>query len=365
MHPGARQTALILALGAALLSVTTSSAQDPSTDPGSESVTLRLTSPADFDASGRIDLDDLALLFLAMGSADRRFDLDGSGVVDVGDLFRFADIVPEPLPVTPADPAPSFTARRTRQHLILSMPSYAVRIRHGMPFGISSLKLRGQRTDFAHADLPLADWEWLRYRAAGKGEQRTKLLEMDWGPPETQTFPDRFEVLYHLPVSRDGVAVEVRYVFQAQGASFHVTYTVFNGSSRLLEHVYVMLGLPGFSNHGYITGVASARQQRPPAPPFETFLAAAVARALPEYQLLRHDARAGISEGLKGSVQLRDGDRTYRLSSYFLAEPSIMSAYSAHTNKPRYLTSHMYATIGDLPPQQRRAITIHHVLSGP
>jgi len=190
-------------------------------------------------------------------------------------------------------------------------------------------------------------------------------MEMDWGTPEVLSLPDRLEVVYRLPVASEGIGAEVRYVFFVQVTSFHVTYTLFNGSSRALNDVYFMLGLPGFTNHGYITGVASAREQRLPKWPFKEFLAEAEARDLPEYQLLRHDVRAGISEGLTGTVQLRDGDDDYRLSSYYLAESSIISAYSAHTNKPRYLTSHLYATIGDLPPHQRHSVTIHHVLSGP
>lgn len=363
--------ARILVLGTVLLAQTAWS-QDVATDPPADpEIELPAAPPsADFDANGRIDLDDLALLRQAMGGSDLSFDLNSSGGVDVGDLFRFADAVTEPLPVdlVPADPLadpPGYTFRSTRQQLILSMPGYVVRIRHGMPFGISSLKLRGQRTDFAHEALPLADWEWVQYRAPGLGERWYKLMEMDWGTPEVQSFPDRLEAVYHLPVAREGIGAEVRYVFLAQATSFHVTYTLFNGSSRALSAVYFMLGLPGFTNHGYITRVASAREQRLPKWPFKAFLAEAEARDLAEYQLLRHDVRAGISEGLKGSVQLRDGDNDYRLSSYYLAESSITSAYSAHTNKPRYLTSHLYATIGELPSHQSRSVTIHHVLSGP
>jgi hypothetical protein len=72
-----------------------------------------------------------------------------------------------------------------------------------------------------------------------------------------------------------------------------------------------------------------------------------------------------VSEGLKGSVALQDGNHRYRLSSYYLTDTPLSSAYSAHTNKPRYLTSHLYLTLGDLEPQQQRSVTIHHVLSGP
>jgi hypothetical protein len=95
------------------------------------------------------------------------------------------------------------------------------------------------------------------------------------------------------------------------------------------------------------------------------FLTEALARGLAEYQLLRHNAGTGLSEGLKGSVSLQDASGDYRLSSYYLADKSVLSAHSAHTNKPRYLTSHLYITLGDLLPQQERSVTIHHVLTGP
>jgi hypothetical protein len=270
-----------------------------------------------------------------------------------------------PLPFEPRDRPHDYTLRITRQQLILSMPDYTVRIRHGTPFGISSLRRRGQRTDFAHQDLPLADWEWLRFHSPVLGKRQQKLMEMDWGAPEVHELPDRLEVIYRLPVSSIGVEAEVRYSFLAQGSSFHVTYSLINGSRWPLDELYVMLGLPGFTNHGYVTAVASARERRLPFWPARVFLAEAQALKVPEYQLLRHDARAGVSEGLKGSVRLQDGDDDYRLSSYYLTDTSLNSAYSAHTNKPRYLTSHLYLTLGDLKPMQRRSITIHHVLSGP
>lgn len=320
---------------------------------------------ADFDASGRIDLDDLDLLRQAVGTTEARFDLDGSGRVDVGDLFRFAESVEEPLPYEPRARPHDYSVRTNRQQLILSMPDYTVRIRHGTPFGISSLRRRTQHTDFAHPDLPLADWEWLRFESAVLGRRQHKLLEMDWGAPDVDELPDRLEVVYRLPVSRIGIEAEVRFCFLAQGSSFHVTYSVVNGSRWPMSELYVMLGLPGFTNHGYVTAVASAREQRFPVWPFGAFLAEAQAREMSEYQLLRHDARAGVSEGLKGSVRLLDGDDEYRLSSYYLSDPSLRRAYSAHTNKPRYLTSHLYLTLGDLKPMQRRSVTIHHVLSGP
>lgn len=318
---------------------------------------------ADFDGNGRVDLDDLLLLQQAVGGTEVRFDLDGSGRVDAGDLFGFADAIGSiGQPLWPEQATP-YTARTGRQELILSMPQYSVRVRHGMPFGISSLKHRGQLTDFAHPDLPLADWEWLWYGTTGIGQRRHKLLEQDWGLPVIRKLPDRLEALYTLPVSRNGVVAKVRYVFAVASPSFHVTYSVFNGSPRKLTGVYLMLGLPGFSNHGHITGVASAQAQRAPVFPADEFLSEAALRNQPEYLLLRHDARRDAAEGLKGSLQLRDNDKTFQLSSYYLSSPADVSVYSAHTNKPRYLTSHLYARTGNLEPRQRRSLTIHHVLS--
>jgi hypothetical protein len=45
----------------------------------------------DFDGSGTVDFGDFFLFADAFGQADLRFDLDGSGTVDFGDFFLFAD----------------------------------------------------------------------------------------------------------------------------------------------------------------------------------------------------------------------------------------------------------------------------------
>jgi hypothetical protein len=323
-------------------------------------VQTQVSAPGDFDASGRVDLDDLALLRQAMGGDDSLYDLDQSGRVGMQDLFRFAELVEVLLPL-PTPERFDYSARTTREAFTLSTQQYNVQINHATPFGISSLRLSEQGPDFANKSLPLADWEWLWYRAPAL--RHHKLLEMDWGQPEVEQFQERVEVTYRQPLSRNGIVAEVRYTFHAREPSFHVVYSILNGSPRKMTDVYVMLGLPGFSNHAYVTSVETARQKRLPRWPSQAFEAEAFVQNIPEYLLLRHDVAAGISQGLKGSVTMESEDQAYRLSSYFLSDAGIRSVYSAHTNKPRYLTSHLYATLGEIPPLKSRSVTIHHALT--
>lgn len=317
---------------------------------------------ADFDGNGVVDLADAEMLRDHVGQTDPVYDLDGSGRVDVRDLFLLADVAIR----VAARPAQILdgVVRWTRDELVLRLAEYTVHLHHGEPFGISSLRLHGQAVDFAHKISPLADWEWLWYRYP-TARQQHKLIEVDWPVPSVTRTADRIDVDYRFPVTRHGVEARVRFSFPLTGRSFQATYEIFNGSMRPLVDPYVMIGLPGFPNQDHATAVSSAREQRYVRWPARTFLAEALERDLPEYLLLKHIARTGVSEGLKGTVTVHDGSSAYTLSSYYLTDPDLQWAYSAHTNKPRYLTSHLYATLPDLPPQASRSVTIHHVMTGP
>jgi hypothetical protein len=315
---------------------------------------------ADFDDDGIVDGADLDLLRQHLGTQERRFDLDGDGRVGMGDLFAFADVAPTRLH-RPAEPLP-YSVRASQTEVFLALGDMDVRLRHGAPHGISSLKLRGQWEDFAHPTLTLADWEWLIYDAPVRQETRHKLLDAQWAAPHVTRRRDGVDVVYRRDLA-DGVQAEAAFHFPASGQAFRVDYGVHNGTERSLTGLYLMVGLPGFSNHGAVTQVASAQEQRRPRWPERTFLGEAFERDLSDYLLLKHEARSGASEGLKGSLELTDPSGTYRLASYFLSGPTVRRVYSAHTNKPRYLTSHLYVTLRDLPPGRSAHVSVHHVLS--
>ena len=61
-----------------------------------ETFTVFAQATPDFDGSGVVDFGDFFLFADAFGSTDSRFDLDGSGVVDFGDFFIFADAFNQP-----------------------------------------------------------------------------------------------------------------------------------------------------------------------------------------------------------------------------------------------------------------------------
>ena len=61
-----------------------------------ETFTAFAQATPDFDGSGVVDFGDFFLFADAFGSTDSRFDLDGSGVVDFGDFFLFADAFGQP-----------------------------------------------------------------------------------------------------------------------------------------------------------------------------------------------------------------------------------------------------------------------------
>ena len=161
---------------------------------------------------------------------------------------------------------------------------------------------------------------------------------------------------------RSGVDVEVRYRFWATEPRFEVEYRITNDSGYPLHAPYVMVGFPGFSDHRWVTEVADAYRERRPWGGHDNFLSEALARRLAEYLMLRHDVTGGVMEGLTTRVAMSVGKDTYALNGYFLATPDLAQVYSAHTNKPGYLPSHLYATFEALPPRQSRTVTIAYEL---
>ena len=94
------------------------------------------------------------------------------------------------------------------------------------------------------------------------------------------------------------------------------------------------------------------------------FVAEAHASGKEEYGLLRHDYdSASDVAALKGIVTLAEADRTFRLEASFVPDPAIDNVYSAHTNKRRYLSSHLYTFLDDIEPGETRTLTVSYALS--
>ena len=254
------------------------------------------------------------------------------------------------------------------QQTRLRLPNYSVTVQSGSPFGIVSLKLSRQAVDFAHFELPLGDWEWFWYRRAGTTDQwmATKLLQPDWGNPNIVEEPERILVRFQRRnVTEPGVDLEVTYRFPIDGACFGIEYAVTNGTLDELDQPYLMVGFPGFSNQGFVSEVADAVARRPVTPPYASFQQEAARQAAPEIVLLRQDVDPGRSGGrtLEGSVKLRLGATSYRLTTRFTADSRFFWVYSAHTNKPLYLTSHLYIFLQTLRPTDRCVVNVEYELT--
>ena len=242
---------------------------------------------------------------------------------------------------------PRYHILRDGPRIRIFLPAYTIAIQGASPFGIVSLKLNGQSPDFAHAELPLGDWEWFWYRQAGTNDRWlvAKLLQEDWGEPEIVEESDRILLRYQRKnTTEEGADLSVTYRLPLVGSRFGIDYAVVNGTQRRFEKPYIMVGFPGFSNQGFIEEVGDAVATRPVNPPHTSFQQEATHQSRPEILLLRHDVdpAAANSGSLKGTVKLRYGTSTYRLTTTFTPDPKTFWVYSAHTNKPFYLTSHLY-----------------------
>ena len=197
----------------------------------------------------------------------------------------------------------------------------------------------------------MGDWEWFWYRQAGTEDQwlAAKLLQEDWGEPEIVEESDRILLRYQRKnTTEEGADLAVTYRLPLVGSRFGIDYAVVNGTQKQFEKPYIMVGFPGFSNQGFIEEVADAVATRPVNPPHINFQQEANHQSGPEILLLRHDVDPANSGSLEGTVKLRFGASTYRLTTTFTPDPQTVWVYSAHTNKPLYLTSHLYAFLHTL-----------------
>ena len=337
---------------------------------------------ADLNRDGLVNMADVALLRSALGNSgsDAPYDLNGDGTVSLLDLFILADAFERGSPNAARrrsyettegpiqlPPDASYTAHtdplgRTTVHT----ETYDITIHKGEPFGIISLRLTGQAFDFAHTQLPLADWEWFSYhRPAYEPLLQRKLLQEIWEGPEAVVRADGIALTYRMRnVLRIGVDLEVVFHLKASDASFDVEYTIHNGAAHALQIPYAMVGFPGFSNHRQINKVTAAGEVRRPQAPHGNFQAEADARGLEEYGLLRHDADSGDGEDqLRASISIETPDQTYRLETSFLPPGEMTDVSIGHTNKPLYLTSHLYASMEDLEPGRSRSFAVAYRLS--
>ncbi|NKB66890.1 MAG: hypothetical protein GKR89_07515 [Candidatus Latescibacteria bacterium] len=224
-----------------------------------------------------------------------------------------------------------------------------------------------QDTNFANTMKPLGDWEWFWFEHPADGRRRRiKLIYPGgWqGPVIVQgdsTVVVRFD---RRDVLEPGIDLEVEFILQRWRPALEACYTVVNGSTVTLQRPYVMVGFPGFGNHRRIGAVATARQ-RLLAPLADGNFRAQVQRLrLAELLLLRDDRPLPRSspDTLSASVTIAEEREVVELRSLAVLDTSYTQAYSAHTIKPDYLSSHLYGYSRDMRPGQRRTLVVRHEL---
>ena len=260
---------------------------------------------------------------------------------------------------------PRFVIETRAGEVTLSLPGYTMAIRYRDYFGIASLKMAEQRADFAHQELPLGDWEWFKIGLDNK-QQWLKLIRSWWDDPVIEEHGDLVVLRFQRGGAiAAGIILGVEYRIKIDRPEFDIQYSIRNFSDRTLMAPYVMLGFPGFSNHGQVSAIETALDHRVPAPPHDNFRDEAIAVGKDEYLLLRHDVypRLNPRDILKGVVSIAEEGRVFSLESSFDPDGTYTHVYSAHTNKPRYLTSHAYVYLANIPRGQERDLTIHYTLS--
>jgi hypothetical protein len=269
---------------------------------------------------------------------------------------------PQPLPPT------YYAIATTPRTTAVWLTGYTIVLHNVRPFGIASLRLAGQPVDFVHPELPLGDWEWFWFAEPGQPQGRAaiKLLETDWETPQVERGADKVVVRFRRQdVLRPGVEVEVAYHLEARRPEFTVEYRIANHSGRALVRPYLMVGFPGFANQQWVVSVANSLSARTPSTPFANFQNEALALGKPDYLLLRQDLDLVRQEAgeLRGKVSLGRAGQTYTVETALVSAAGLSRVYAAHTNKPRYLTSHLYAYLKSLANGQSQSVAVRYTLT--
>lgn len=266
----------------------------------------------------------------------------------------------------PSSPAPvlPYTLEESAQGLTCAFPDYHIALQYGAPMGIVSLRLKGQPWDFVHPQLVAGDWEWFWFQEEGRADTaKIKLLQPQWDRPEIETHPEEVVVRFRrAEVLKPGITLQIEYHLRAAEPAFTIEYSIDNDSALTLIRPYMMVGFPGFTDHAWINTVANARSLRQPLLPFANFLEEAKAKGLAEFTLLRDDTALAEDRPLRGIVGISALGATYLLEASHTPGPGLRQIFSAHVNKPGYLTSHLYVSMADLAPGGHQSTAVQYEL---
>ena len=271
-----------------------------------------------------------------------------------------------------------FEMLSTSGQRVFRFRDYEIGMRSGWPCGIICLHGAGKHLSFNNSPLPLADWEFLTFRRGPENREiRTKLLNDYWDGPEDSYAEKTVRVkLARKNVGCPGVNVGILYEVcvdepfdaacpeqrrRAQGrCRFDVTYSITNHSGSVMKDASVFIGLPGFPNHRRILSVRNAVTKRVPRKPYKSFReeGAAAGRI---YEVLRQTTED--DPVLQCTVTMAEPEGIYVLKSSYRPDDQVKSAYAVVVNKPKYMTCHFDARVGDISDGETRRLTVHYVLS--
>jgi hypothetical protein len=198
----------------------------------------------------------------------------------------------------------------------------------------------------------------------GKQEWR-KLKVPTWPVPVIDIEDDRVSLRFtRSGVILNGIELDTEFVFYADRPAFDVTYTIRNGTDQVLVEPYTMIGFPGFTNFNRVIEVATAEHTRRPRAPHQYFEQESISGG-GEALLLLHNVvpPSGDLEDLYAAVILEDSGRFFTLESSFTPTFDYSRVYSAHTNKPGYLTSHLYSFYESMLPGEEQSATIRYAMT--
>lgn len=256
---------------------------------------------------------------------------------------------------------------------VYEFPTYSISISHADGLGIRTFRLAGQQTHFPHIHHPVGDWEWFSLKVPPYGpphaqaEFSEKLVGVPWMAPEVREKNDRIVLVYRREdVVHPGIDLTVRMELERWQPRVAIAYQVDNGSGQTLLDPYLMIGLPGFLRHLWVSAVETGTGERREAVPAGSAFAMEAANSgRSEYTLLRDEVwpAHGDVRPLRGIAEIVEGKTRFRLVSTFVPDRTVRRVLSAHVNKPTYLTSHLYLFLTHMDIGETRTITVTHELS--
>lgn len=249
---------------------------------------------------------------------------------------------------------------RGRAGITVVAPQFLLKLQQGSPFGVVLLESAAQPQSFVHPELPLADWEWLWVHEDGETSpgKRIKLIEPSWPDPEVTQTEEGFHVVFTRQTSLAGadLALSVSYDITSQG--FEVEYGVRNLARETVPVPYMMVGFPGFTYPRRVNRVALDDAERSPRDPLANFHQEIVEDGRAEKTLLERNWEE--ADSLRSRVTMLAYGERYAVEVSSLPGPDVVAATTRHVIKPAYLTSHLYVTYADLPPDESRRIRVRY-----